>query len=237
MIGNDEKEKERVDARNALEEYVYDMREKLSEEGVLSSYIENNQRQNICQQLNELENWLYEEGEDCENDIYRSKLSDLHNQTDPIKARSFEYEHQGNAFNDLGHAVQMARKQINEFRSNTAKYDHITEVEILNVSEATDRAQRWLEENSGRVANTAKTVDPPVRVSDIRNELQTLTACVNSVMNRPKPKAPTPPAPNNGTSNNGDGQQQQPPSDAQDGKNAAGGDGADNLQDDTMDVE
>lgn len=239
MIGNDEKEKERVDARNALEEYVYDMREKLSEEGALSSYIENNQRQNICQQLNELENWLYEEGEDCENEIYRSKLTDLHNQTDPIKARSFEYEHQGNAFNDLGHAVQMARKQINEFRTNTAKYDHITEVEILNVSEATDRAQRWLEENSGRVANTAKTVDPPVRVSDVRNELQTLTACVNSVINRPKPKAPTPPAPNNGTSNNSDGQQQQPPPTDQDGKNAAaGGDGSgDASQDDTMDVE
>lgn len=87
MISNDEKEKERVDARNALEEYVYDMREKLSEEGQLSTYIENNQRQNICQQLNDLENWLYEDGEDCENEIYRSKLSDLHKQTDPIKAR------------------------------------------------------------------------------------------------------------------------------------------------------
>lgn len=29
MVDNDFKEKERVDARNALEEYVYDMREKL----------------------------------------------------------------------------------------------------------------------------------------------------------------------------------------------------------------
>lgn len=165
MIGNDEKEKERVDARNALEEYVYDMREKLSEDGPLSTYTESNQRVNICQQLNDLENWLYEEGEDCENETYRSKLSDLHNQTDPIKARSFEYEQQPNAFNDLGHSVQMARKSINEFRTNAAKYDHITEVEILNVSEATDRAQRWLEENSGRMMKSSKTIDPPVRVS------------------------------------------------------------------------
>lgn len=165
MIGNDEKEKERVDARNALEEYVYDMREKLSEDGPLSTYIENNQRVNICQQLNDLENWLYEDGEDCENETYRSKLSDLHNQTDPIKARSFEYEQQPNAFNDLGHSVQMARKSINEFRTNAAKYDHITEVEILNVSEATDRAQHWLEENSGRIVKSSKTIDPPVRVS------------------------------------------------------------------------
>lgn len=229
MIGNDEKEKDRVDARNALEEYVYDMREKLGEEGALSTYIETNQRQNICQQLNDLENWLYEDGEDCENEIYRSKLSDLHKQTDPIKARSFEYENQPNAFNDLGHAVQMARKSVNEFRTNTAKYDHITETEIINVTEATDRAQRWLEENSGRLANSSKTVDPPVRVSDIRNELNTLTGCVNSVINRPKPKAPTPPASNNGTTAN-DGQQTE-----DDAKNAAAaGDGTD---EDKMDVE
>lgn len=227
MIGNDEKEKDRVDARNALEEYVYDMRDKLSEEGALSTYIENNQRQNICQQLNDLENWLYEDGEDCENEIYRSKLSDLYKQTDPIKARSFEYENQQQAFNELGHAVQMARKSVNEIRTNTAKYDHITEVEILNVTEATDRAQRWFEENSGRVANTAKTVDPPVRVSDIRNELQTLTTCVNSVLNRPKPKAPTPPNANNGNGNS-DGQQAE-----QDTKNA----GAEQSQEDKMDVE
>lgn len=225
MIDNDEKEKERVDARNALEEYVYDMRDKLSEEGQLSSYIETNQRQTIVQQLNDLENWLYEEGEDCENEIYRSKLSDLHQQTDPIKARSFEYEHQANAFNDLGHAVQMARKSVNEFRTNTAKFDHITEVEILNATEATDRAQRWLEENSGRVANTSKTIDPPVRVSDIRSELQTLSSCLNSVANRPKPKAPTPPSSNNGNN-------ETPPAD-QDGKST----GAEQTQEDKMDVE
>lgn len=196
MIGNDEKEKERVDARNALEEFVYDMREKLSEDGPLSAYIESSQRQVICQQLNDLENWLYEEGEDCENEVYRTKLSDLHSRTDPIKARSFEYEHQPNAFNELGHAIQMARKYVNEFRSNAAKYEHLTETEILNVTEAADRAQRWLEENSGRIAKTSKTADPPVRVSDIRHEQETLTTCVNSVLNRPKPKPPTPPAAN-----------------------------------------
>lgn len=226
MISNDEKEKERVDARNALEEFVYDMRDKLSEDGPLSSYIESNQRQSICQQLNDLENWLYEEGEDCENDIYRSKLTDLHSKTDPIKARSFEYEQQPNAFNELGHAIQMARKAVNEFRSNAAKFDHLTETEILNVSEATDRAQKWFEENSGRLAQTSKTIDPPIRVSDIRHELQTLNGSVNSVMNRPKPKPPTPPT---DTAPNGDKQQQsEQPQDGSDGKT---------WSEDKMDVE
>lgn len=210
MISNDEKEKDRVDARNALEEFVYDMREKLSEEGPLSAYIESHQRQTICQQLNDLENWLYEEGEDCENEVYRTKLSELHSRTDPIKARSYEYEQQPNAFTELGHAIQIARKHANEFRSNAAKYEHLTETEILNVTEAAERAERWLQENSGRIAKSSKTVDPPVRVADIRHEVETLTACLNSVLNRPKPKPQTPPAANNtgsGDGNNADKQQ------------------------------
>lgn len=226
MIGNDEKEKDRVDARNALEEYVYDMREKLSSDGSLSAYCETNHRENICQQLNNLENWLYEDGEDCENEVYRSKLTDLHAQTNPIKARHFEYENQPNAFNDLGHAIQMARKSINEFRSNTAKYDHITEVEILNVTEATDRAQRWFEEHSGRLANTSKTIDPSVRVTDIRNELQTLSTCVNTVVNRPKP-TPPPTNPSNNSNGNGNGQTQQDTKEA----------GTEQTTEDNMDVE
>lgn len=210
MINNDEKEKDRVDARNALEEFVYDMRDKLSEDGPLSSYVETNQRQAICQQLNDLENWLYEEGEDCENEVYRLKLNDLHGKTDPIKARSLEYEQQPNAFNELGHAIQMARKTLDEFRTNTVKYNHLTDLDIVNVMEATDHAQKWFEENSGRLTQSSKTHDPPVRVGDIRNTLHTLQGAVNSVMNRPKPKPPTPPQTNNtNDSSNGDKQEQQ----------------------------
>lgn len=197
MIENDEKEKQRVDARNALEESVYDLREKFSEEGSLAQYIEATSRLNLTQQLNDLENWLYEEGEDCDCEIYRGKLTDLHSQTEPVKSRSLEYEQQPNAFTELGHAIQMARKSVAEFRSNNPKYDHITETEILNISEAADRAQKWLEDNSGKLQKSPRTVDPAVRVADIRHELQTLTACLNSVLNRPKPKPPTPPATNN----------------------------------------
>jgi len=98
----------------------------------------------------------------------------------------------------------MARKSVTEFRSNVPKYDHITETEILNISEAADRAQKWLEESSGRLAKTSKTSDPHVKVNDIHHELNTLQTCVNSVLNRPKPKPPTPPAANN-TTNPGDG--------------------------------
>lgn len=235
MIDNDEKEKERVDARNALEESVYDLRDKFSEDGPLARYIDNPSREQLVQQLNELENWLYEDGEDCNCEIYRGKLTELQNQTEPVKARCYEFEQQPSVFSELGHAVQMARKHVSEIRSNVPKYDHITETEALNISEAADHAEQYLNENNARLHKTQRTVDPPVRVSDIRHEIQTLNTCLKSVLNRPKPKPQTPPT----TGNDGNG-------DANNAKSSPNGDNKQQQQtkedgpeltDDKMDVE
>lgn len=193
MIQNDRQEKERVDARNALEEFIYDMRDKLAEEGPLALYVSESDRQNICAKLNELENWLYEEGEDCDRDTYRDKLNHLRGLTDPIKARNLEYERQPRDFDDLGHSIQMARKSVLEYRDGAVKYNHLTETEILNLSESADRAQKWHDEQIGKFQRSSKTVDLPVKSSEIRHETHTLNQCMNSVLNRPKPKPPTPP--------------------------------------------
>jgi len=223
MMQNDRQEKERVDARNALEEFIYDMRDKLTEEGPLSSFVVDSDRQNICGQLNELENWLYEEGEDCDRDTYRNKLNHLQGLTDPIKARSLEYECQPRDFDDLGHCIQMARKAVLEYRDGAAKYNHLTETEILNLSESADRAQKWHDEQIGKFQRSSKTVDLPVKSSEIRHELHTLNQCMNSVLNRPKPKPPTPPA------------DQPPAADSKQAKDESTAEPA--LSEDKMDVE
>lgn len=204
MISNDRQEKERVDARNALEEFVYEMRGKLQEGGNLYVYIDDSTRDQICSQLDDIENWLYEDGEACEREVYKTKLNELHQKTDPIKSRHDEYEGQHQAFNELGHAIQMSYKAVEQYRSGDTKYDHLTETEMLNISEQAEKTQRWYEDARGKVAGVKKTVDPPIKIADIRHEYNTLTTCVNSVLNRPKPRPATPPpakteAPQNGT--------------------------------------
>lgn len=77
MIANDRQEKERVDARNALEEYVYDLRAKLGDEAQLAHFVCDSDRDGITSQLNDMETWLYEEGEDCNRQIYVDKLDHL----------------------------------------------------------------------------------------------------------------------------------------------------------------
>ncbi|XP_058458346.1 heat shock 70 kDa protein 4 isoform X1 [Malaya genurostris] len=194
MIANDRQEKERIDARNALEEFVYEIRGKIQEDGELSAYIDPDDASQITLKLEDIENWLYEDGENCEKSVYKEKLAGLRQQTDPIRVRCEEYNGHEQVFIELGHTIQQTYKAVEQYRAKDPKYDHLTETEILNITEAAQKAQKWYEDSRSRLVNARKTQDPPIKVSDIRHENQTLSICMNSVLNRPKPKPPTPPA-------------------------------------------
>lgn len=77
MIAEDKQEKERIDARNALEEYVYDLRSKIQDEDQLGTFVVDSERDALCRTLDETENWLYEEGEECNRQVYSDGLSNL----------------------------------------------------------------------------------------------------------------------------------------------------------------
>jgi molecular chaperone DnaK (HSP70) len=75
MYAEDRREKERIDAKNALEEHVYLMREKI--EGNYSRFVEPNEKSQMMINLSALENWLYEEGSEENRAVYCSKLAEL----------------------------------------------------------------------------------------------------------------------------------------------------------------
>lgn len=151
----------------------------------------------ICNQLNDLENWLYEDGMECDRDVYINKLQALKTLTNPIKSRCDDYEQCPNQFKELKQAIIFGRNAVNEFKHGAAKYEHLTEVEFLNISENCDRAQNWYDTNLVKFNQAARTTDSPVKIQDIYNEIQTLNNCVNSVINRPKPKVTAAKTPSN----------------------------------------
>ncbi|XP_034658028.1 heat shock 70 kDa protein 4 isoform X2 [Drosophila subobscura] len=187
MIGSDQKETERIDARNALEEFVYDMRNKL-QGGSLERFVLESEREAIVSHLNDLENWLYEDGENCERETYANRLEALHKKTDPIKQRANDYDQCPAVFEELKGSIAIARLAVAEFRKGLPKYDHLTETEFINVSEAAEKAQKWLDVNLAKFTQSPRTTDSPVQLSAVRFEVQSLNACVSSVVNRAKPK-------------------------------------------------
>ena len=75
LVNQDVYESNRLVAKNAVEEYIYSIREKISEE--LEGYIVEADKEAFSRKLTETEDWLYEDGEDCEKQVYEEKLKEL----------------------------------------------------------------------------------------------------------------------------------------------------------------
>ncbi|KAK6630381.1 hypothetical protein RUM44_005048 [Polyplax serrata] len=199
MIANDRQEKERVDARNALEEYVYDLRGKLGDETQLAYFVNDSDRELFTTQLNDMESWLYEEGEDCNRQVYMDKLDQLRKLGEPIKNRKVEADIRPTVIEDLARSIQQSYKIIEQFRNNDERYNHIPESDINKALQETQKVEKWLDEKRMKIQSAPKFENPPVTVAQIRQEKQSFENIVAPIYNKPKPKpkaeAPPPSAP------------------------------------------
>jgi hypothetical protein len=139
MTSQDVQETERLTAKNAVEEYIYGIREKISDE--LQEYMAEDDRFDYhlhlfgdkfsqffqcnfafyrtvySQQLEDTENWLYEDGENVEKSNYVSKLKELKLVGEAAKKRKTEVEGRKAAVDTLGHSLQMAEKVVASFHA------------------------------------------------------------------------------------------------------------------------
>lgn len=91
------------------------------------------------------------------------------------------------------------------FRQKNAKYSHITDEEIQKAEQAVRQSFQWLEQVRNKTVNAPKHMPPPVTVQQIRQEKANFENIVNPIINKPPPKAPTPPK-----EDSGDNKAQQP---------------------------
>ena len=98
----DQLEQEKTDARNAVEEYVYGIREKLYE---LDEYITEKDKTAFSELLTNMENWLYDEGEDQPKKVYVEKLEVLKKSGDPVVHRQKEFLQRPTAFEELAKVI------------------------------------------------------------------------------------------------------------------------------------
>lgn len=193
MQAADRQEKERADARNSLEEYVYDLRGRISEGEALHEFVQASERERLAGRLDEIEQWLYDEGEDQNRQVYSDKLTDLRTQGEPIKTRRLEWELRPGALEDFAHSIQLTRKAVDLYKSGDAAYSHLVEADISKVSAAVDNSHGWLERSRQALATAPKHAPPPFTVHQIRQEKQSFEGAVQPILNKPKPKEKTPP--------------------------------------------
>ncbi|KAI5779250.1 heat shock protein 70 family [Geopyxis carbonaria] len=93
------------DRKNALEEYIYEIRGKIDD--LYASFASDDEKSRIKNSLEEAENWLYDEGEDTTKAIYIAKMEELRSVVGPVRQRYFDKEEEKRQ-------AQMAKKQESE---------------------------------------------------------------------------------------------------------------------------
>uniref|UniRef100_A0A8C0BFC0 Heat shock 70 kDa protein 4 n=1 Tax=Buteo japonicus TaxID=224669 RepID=A0A8C0BFC0_9AVES len=213
MIMQDKLEKERNDAKNAVEEYVYDMRDKLC--GIYEKFV--SEDVSIASlMLEDTENWLYEDGEDQPKQIYIDKLMELKTLGQPIQARFQESEERPKAFDDLGKQIQQYMKTVHAFKAKDEQYDHLDEADVAKVEKSANEAMEWMNNKLNLQNKRSLTLDPVIKAKDIQAKTKELTSICNPIVTKPKPKVELPKEEQKPTEPNGpvEGQGETAPSEA-----------------------
>ncbi|XP_022108036.1 97 kDa heat shock protein-like isoform X2 [Acanthaster planci] len=186
MIAQDKLERERSDARNSVEEYVYEMKDKLCDQ--LECFISSADRDAFISLLDKTENWLYEDGEDEAKNVYVDKLAKLKKTGDPIVERYKESLDRPQAFEELGASLVHYRKALLQYNEGDEKYAHIEKAEIEKVEKWVNEKEAWRDSKVNAQNQLALHNKPIVLVQDIRAENASLKKNCDQILNKPKPK-------------------------------------------------
>lgn len=180
---------ETKEKKNAVEAYVYEMRNKLHDK--YQDFVTESQREELSGKLQEVEDWLYEDGEDETKGVYIAKLEELKKQGDPIEERYKEHMERGSVIDQLVYCINSYREAA---MSADAKFDHIDISEKQKVLNECVEAEAWLREKKQHQDSLPKHATPALYSADVRKKAEALDRFCRPIMTKPKPAAPeTPP--------------------------------------------
>ncbi|CAF2082628.1 hypothetical protein YC2023_069848 [Brassica napus] len=161
LVQQDLKMESTKDKKNALESFVYEMRDKML--NTYRSTATESERECIARNLQETEEWLYEDGDDESENAYIEKLNDIKKLIDPIENRFKDGEERVQASKDLAKTIadnRMAAESLPPPRKNA-------------VLDECKKVERWLHE---RTTEQESHNHPELQSGEIRRKADALNA-------------------------------------------------------------
>ncbi|TFK20742.1 heat shock protein [Coprinopsis marcescibilis] len=196
--------------KNALEEYIYDMRSKVEDR--YAAYIQSEEKSKLLAGLQDAEDWLYsDEGEENTKSVYVARLDSLKVIGDRVV---FRYREQ----DERTRAVAQLRETLNNYMSQATssddKYSHIDEKDKQAVVEKVATVQKWLEDQTIKQFERAKNVDPILTSAEVSKKRDEVIYFATPILTKPKPKVV--PTPSSGTPKPEEQQKESPPPEKKD---------------------
>ncbi|CAH8372107.1 unnamed protein product [Eruca vesicaria subsp. sativa] len=161
LVVQDLKMESTKDKKNALESFVYEMRDKML--NTYRSTATESERECIARNLQETEEWLYEDGDDETENAYIEKLNDIKKLIDPIEKR----------FKDGEERVQASKDLAKTIADNRRAADSLPPPRKNAVLDECNKAERWLHE---RTTEQGSYSHPELQSGEIRKKADALNA-------------------------------------------------------------
>jgi heat shock protein 4 len=173
-----------ADARNELESFIYEMRDKIS--GPLRDFGTDEERASIGEQLQTSEDWLYtDEGFDSTKSVYTTKLGDLRAVCAPIENRNNEYNERPKAVKALSVSIEQYRKTAN---STEEKYDHLDQTDRDAIRSACSEAEGWMHEQQEAQGALPLCADPVLTTKLLYAKQSDLFKTCHPIATKKKPE-------------------------------------------------
>ncbi|XP_015082431.1 heat shock 70 kDa protein 17 [Solanum pennellii] len=183
----DEKDEERrrtAELKNSLEGYIYDTRDKL-ESGDFVTISTSQERQSFIQKLDEVQEWLYTDGEDASAKQFQEHLDKLKAIGDPIFFRHKELTARPAASDHARKYLNEVQQIVRGWETNKSWLPKGKIDEVLNESE---KVKNWLNQKEAEQKNTPGSDKPAFTSEEVYVKVFDLQDKVNKVNKIPKPK-------------------------------------------------
>ncbi|XP_028123099.1 heat shock 70 kDa protein 16 [Camellia sinensis] len=158
------------DRKNMLESYVYETRSKLL--NTYRSFATELEKEGISRNLQQTEDWLYDDGVDESENIYSEKLDDLKKLVDPVE----------NRYKDEDARAQATRGLLNCIVDYRMAVGSLPPSERDAVVNECNKAEQWLQEKTQRQDSLPKNADPILWSSEIKRKADALDAMCKHIM-------------------------------------------------------
>jgi len=173
-----------AEAKNALESFIIDTRDKLFDVETVST---DEEREGLRLQFDEIEEWLYEDGRALDAAAYTKKRKNLTALTSPIFLRHAELEARPKAAAQAREAINWTLTILETW---TSERPEITETEREKVRQMCTNFSEWLDAVEAE-QNELPLTSPPAYLSTmVTSKLDPIEAEVRKLIKKPKPKAP-----------------------------------------------
>ncbi|KHN35702.1 Heat shock 70 kDa protein 17 [Glycine soja] len=183
--------KRTAELKNNLEGYIYTTKEKIETLEEFEKVSTSEERQSFIEKLDQVQDWLYTDGEDANATEFQERLDQLKAVGDPIFFRLKELTARPAAVEHANKYIDELKQIVEEWK---AKKSWLPQERVDEVIKSSEKLKNWLDEKEAEQTKTSGFSKPAFTSEEVYLkvlDLQTKVASINRIP-KPKPKVQKP---------------------------------------------